>query len=139
MTATVPFPIAGEDLLDRLIELRALGVTNVAAAADRIGIHKSTLEKAIARARKAGDPRVADVPRQDIAFDDLNTSTMTTANVRIDPEQKLDAAIFVGRQTLDVDVYAELLDELGLIPRPATSRDDLADMLSDLLDEVENQ
>ena len=114
MTATAPFPLAGEDLLDRLVELRKLGVTNVAAAADRIGVHKSTLEKAIARARKANDPRVADVPRQDVAFEDLNTSTMTTANVKTSKSQRRQAARYVASIATDADDLAQLLAMLGL-------------------------
>lgn len=102
------------DLIDRWCEIRELGNHTLDTAAVRLGVRRDTLRRSLERAHQAGDPRVPTLPKQAVqaGYRDLDTSQMTTTNVRVEDHQREAATRFVKRHAQDADDERELLDYL---------------------------
>lgn len=107
------------DLIDRWLEVRALGYTTYAAAAGRLGdIKPATLERAINRARKAGDPRVPTRLRDTVtpSYDQLSHHPSMAVAVHYSVDERRRAVRYTASRARDAHDLAELLDALGLKP-----------------------
>lgn len=109
------------DLIADWLEVRAMGYLTYSAAAERLGMKASTLEKAVRRAQADGDKRVPASLRdtQPPSYDQLHHSPTMDARVHLGDDERCRAARYVASRARDADDLAGLLGALGLTAEDA--------------------
>lgn len=92
------------DLIERWLEVKGLGYHTISTAAERLGVTRKALERAIERARKAEDPRIPQA-RNESMYRDLADLTDTYTN---------DQVRLVDRMVKDPGERQTVLSALGL-------------------------